>query len=93
MADGDNDSGIQRVHDGGPDGLVLTASGDKFSLYGGTAITIPSSSNQAVVTDSAGTTSGCAFLASLQSLGTANKTLINEIRNNLVSLAIINGSA
>lgn len=85
---------VQYLHDGSPDGCtIVQAITDKLSIYGGTAITQPASASQAVVSVSAGTTSTCTIVASLQSLATANKTLVNELRNNLVSLTAIKGSA
>lgn len=75
------------------DGLQLTASNGKMSGYGGTPVTIPSSANQAIVTEGGASNFGCTDIASLQSLAIANKTLINQLRNDLVSLVFINGAA
>ena len=84
---------VQYLSDGRPDGSAVAQSGEKATFYGGTPITIPSSSSQALVTAGGTAVVACTVIASIQSLALANKALVNELRNNLVSLAIINGAA
>ena len=94
MADGDNDSGVQQLSDGGPDGATFgSAITEKISAYGVTTITQPASSSQAIVAEGGSAVAACTIIACVQSLGLANKALINEIRANLMSLGFIKGAA
>jgi len=85
----------QILGDGAPDGTsVVKSSTEKASIFGGTPVARPASASQALVTESGSTTAtACTILACTQSLAAANKTLLNELRNNLVSLDGIKGAA
>ena len=88
-----NKADVQQLSDGGSGGTLIGRSDDKIAFYGGTTITIPSSASQAVVTEGGTAVVVCTIIASIQSLALANKVLVNELRNNLVSLTLINGAA
>ena len=89
-----NEAGIQYLGDYGFSGTCLgRTSIDTVAFFGGTPSTRPSGTSQAAVTVTAGTTSTSALVASVQSLATANKTLLNEIRSALVDrLGLIAGA-
>lgn len=88
-----NQSGIQYLGDANASGTVLGRSSvELVGFYGGTPTTRRSATSQAAVTVAAGTTSGSAFVASLQSLATANKTLLNQLRADLVAVGLIAGA-
>lgn len=85
---------IQQIHDGSSDGALIGRSADKVGFYGlTTPIVQPTGATQAAVTEGGATLYGCTQIASLQSLGSANKTLLNKIRSDLVALNILKGSA
>ena len=88
-----NESGIQYLGDANSSGTTLgRSSASLIGFYGATNATRPSGSNQAAITITAGTTDSSAPIASLQSLATANKTLVNELRSALVQLGLIAGA-
>lgn len=91
------------IGDGNPDGCSLgSATTEKISFYGVTPVTQPTSASQAAVTTSvittaATSTSPWGFATSTQAdavatIVAANRTLVNQIRSELVTLGLIKGS-
>ena len=88
-----DNAGVEYLGDGGSDGTVVAKlSTDLLGLHGKTPTSMRTGTSQAAVTVTAGTTSGSALVASLQSLATANSTLLNEIRATLVAKGIFAGA-
>jgi hypothetical protein len=86
---GDNEDIILQTTTGT---MIGTATDQKLGLWAATPVVQPTNADQAAVTASAGTTSNSAYVASLQSLATANKTLVNRLRTDLVAVGVIKGS-
>lgn len=66
-----------------------SSAGEMLSLWGATPIVQPASANQAAVTQTAGAT----YTATEQAMLNALKTLVNQLRADLVSAGVIKGSA
>lgn len=80
-----------QVSDGRPDGaMVGQNSSDKVGFYGTTPVVQPSSASQAAVTATITTT---AVLTQVATQASANTTLLNQIRSELVTLGLLKGSA
>jgi hypothetical protein len=62
---------------------------EKLALWGATPIVQPASANQAAVTQTAGAT----YTATEQAMLNAMKTLVNQLRADLVAAGVIKGSA
>jgi len=76
-----------------PDGLIICEySTDKLAFHGHTPTSMSTDSGQAAITITAGATSGSALVASLQSLATANKALVNQIAGYLTAKGLWHGS-
>lgn len=73
--------------------ILAVTTGQKLGLWAATPVVQPVGASQAAVTVAAGESSTSTFVASLQSLATANKTLLNQIRSDLVNIGAIKGSA
>jgi hypothetical protein len=72
---------------------IGTATDQKLAFFNTTPIVQPTASSQALVTDSTPTTNlSSTTVASIASVANSNKTLINEIRTQLVNLGLIKGS-
>lgn len=65
---------------------------DLVGFHGKTPTTRRSGADGAAITITAGTTSGSTLVASLQSLATAQSTLLNEIRATLVAKGLHAGA-
>lgn len=88
-----NAAGIKYLGDDGSDGIVVGRnSTSKVAFWGGTPTTRRSGSDQASVTVTCGTASGSALVASIHSVATANRALLNQIRADLVAANIIAGA-
>lgn len=73
--------GVKQLSDKGPDGTTLGQSAsDTIAFYGTTPVSQRASSDQATV-------------ASSGSFGATQAALLNEIRNTLVALGLMKGSA
>jgi len=76
MADGDNDSGIQNLHDGNPLGVTMgAASTDLIGFLGATNIAQQTAGTAAPEVDP--TTSGSALVASIHSIAIGAASLAN----------------
>ena len=72
---------------------IGTATGQKLGFWNVTPVVQPTNGSQAAVAISAGTTAlSSATVASIHSLATANKTLVNRLRTDLVATGVIKGS-
>ena len=79
------------IGDGRPDGVTLgRAITEKVSLYGVTPVVQPASASQAAVTATITTT---AVLTQVAAQASANTTLLNQIRTELIDLGAIKGAA
>lgn len=68
---------------------IGSAATEKLALWGATPIVQPASSNQAAVTQTAGAT----YTTNEQAMLNALKTLVNQLRADLVAAGVIKGSA
>jgi hypothetical protein len=66
-----------------------SAASEKLALWGATPIVQPANANQAAVTQTAGAT----YTATEQAMLNALKTLVNQLRTDLVAAGVIKGSA
>lgn len=89
-----NESGIQYLGDANASGTVLgRTSVQTVGFYGATPTTRRSATSQAAVTATGGTTAlGSATVASIHSLANANKTLLNQLRADIVAMGLIAGA-
>lgn len=78
---------IEYVGDGSPDGTVFGQSGEKIAFLGGTPIA--QKTVNTIVTSVDPTVSGCAFLASVQSIAVYAASQVNKLTQALQSYALI----
>lgn len=91
------------IGDGRPDGAIFVQSGKKGAFFGATPIVQPVGAGQAAVATTAVTTAATqttpyGFATSTQAddltaVVAANRTLVNQLRADLVSLGLIKGAA
>lgn len=78
---------IEYVGDGSPDGTIFGQSGEKIAFLGGTPIA--QKSVNATVTSVDPTVSGCAFLASVQSIAVYAASQINVMKAAMQSYGLL----